>query len=55
METIGVVLDAYRAYFVKKETAHKISVLQEKQEGGSVLRMTNAFIVRLSRTYLGYS
>ena len=34
--------------FCKKGTIHKISILQEKQEGGSVLRMSNALRGRIS-------
>jgi hypothetical protein len=35
------------ALFFKKGITHKISVLEEKQEGGSVLHMTNALTVRI--------
>jgi hypothetical protein len=41
--------------FCKKGTTHKISTLQAKQEGHSILHMTNAFRHRISPTYLGYS
>ena len=33
----------------------KISFIQEKQESGSVLRMTNALKVRIAPIYLSYS
>jgi len=39
----------------KSQTTHKISTLQEKQEGGSVLRETNALRGRISASYFGYS
>jgi len=39
--------------FKKKVTTHKI-IFQEKQEGGSVLDLTNAKGGRISLTYLGY-
>jgi hypothetical protein len=42
-------------YFCKNGTTHKISVLQEKQGGGSVLRMKNALRGRTTPIYLGYS
>jgi len=38
-----------------KGSTHKISFLQEKQQGGSVLHMTNALTGRISPTYLHYS
>lgn len=49
-----LVLLLYRPYFVKtgKPTKYK---LQEKQEGGSVLHVTNASRGRISLTYFGYS
>jgi hypothetical protein len=46
---------AYCPYFVKRGTTHKISVLQEKQDGSSILHMTNALRGRISSTYIGYS
>jgi len=39
----------------KKGTTQKISILQEKQESGSVLHMTNAVTGRIYPTYTGYS
>jgi hypothetical protein len=41
--------------FCKKGTTHKISILQEKQESGSVLHMANALRGKISPTHLGYS
>jgi hypothetical protein len=41
--------------FCKKGTTHKISILQDKQEGGSILDMTNRLRGRMSPTCLGYS
>jgi len=41
--------------FWKMATTHKIIILQEKQEGGSILHLANAFRVRISPTCLGYS
>jgi hypothetical protein len=39
----------------KKETTYKISTLQQKQEGGTVLHIANALRSRIFPTYLGYS
>jgi hypothetical protein len=36
----------YLPHFVKKVTTQIISILQDKQEGGSVLRTTNALRVK---------
>jgi hypothetical protein len=41
--------------FCKKRTTHKISVLQQKLEGGTVLQTTNALTGRISSNCLGYS
>jgi len=38
-----------------KALTHKISFLQEKQQGGSVFHMTDALTGRISSTYLHYS
>ena len=40
--------------FCKTGTAHKISFLQEEQEGGSISHMTNALRCRIPPTYLRY-
>jgi hypothetical protein len=45
----------YRPYFCKKGTTHKISIVQQKQEGGSILHMTGALTGRMSHTHLDYS
>lgn len=37
-----------------KGSTHKISVLQEKQQGGSTLHVTNILTGRMSPTYLRY-
>ena len=39
----------------KTKKAHKISILQGKQGGGSVVDVTNALTDRISANYLGYS
>jgi hypothetical protein len=39
----------------KKGTTQKISILQEKKEGGSILHVTNSVTDRISSTYTGYS
>jgi hypothetical protein len=49
----GVVSTSYRPYFVKKVTTQKI-IFQERQEGGSILHLSNAKGGRISPTYLGY-
>jgi hypothetical protein len=49
----GVVSTSYRPYFVKKVTTQKI-IIQERQEGGSILHLSNAKGGRISPTYLGY-
>jgi len=38
--------------FCKKETVHKISILQQKQEGSTGLRITDALRNRVSSTFL---
>jgi hypothetical protein len=39
----------------EKRTTQKISILQENQEGGSVLRTTNAVRGKISHILAGYS
>jgi hypothetical protein len=41
--------------FCKKRTNRKILILQEKQDGGYILRTTNDLNVRIFPTYFGYS
>jgi hypothetical protein len=41
--------------FCKKGTTHIISILQENQDGGSVLHTVKALRGRISHTYIGYS
>jgi len=51
-----VLCSVYCSCFVKKSgTAHKISILQRKPEGGIVLHMAYALRGRMSPTCQGYS
>ena len=48
--TVQVAVNMKMPPFINKGTTHKLSVLQEKQGGGSVLHMTNDVRGRISLT-----